>query len=166
MKIKLDELCVWRAAEEDIPSLMRVHRDAVSALGGRFYPPEVVERWASAYSYNQYREGMRKGEVYWIASKDFASREVIAFSTHAERDGQHHLDDLYVCAEAGKQGLGKKLLGLVGHFAQSHGATSLHLLSSLPAETFYRAAGFVEIARKEHSILGNVPVMRKDLLKP
>lgn len=163
MTIVLRDLCVWKAAVEDIPSIQAVHADSVLGLGAGYYKPEILEEWGKGFPGKTYRDSMNSGDTYFIASEHFASRNVIGFSSHAERDGRHYLDDLYVCKAAARQGLGTKLLGYVEHFARAQGATSLYLQASRPGEAFYRMLGFVELSRKEHLVIGDTPFMRKYL---
>lgn len=167
MKIDLDELCVWKAQKPDIPALKEAHAASVHGLGRGYYPQETLDTWGRGHSTEIYRQGIGTGEdTYFVATAHFGSREIIGYSSHAIRNGKHHLDDLYVRKEVARQGLGTKLLGFVEDAARQQGASSLYLLASKAGEAFYRATGFIEIARREHSKLGNVAVMQKDLFEP
>jgi len=59
---------------------------------------------------------------------------------------------VYVLPSAGRQGIGKQLLKHLEKFARESGLKDLWLDSSLNAETFYAANGFVLDAHGEHTL--------------
>jgi len=77
------------------------------------------------------------------------------------------VDALFVAPEAGRAGLGVRLLRHVENVARELGFTKLTLNASLNSVAFYKAEGYCESSRGMHTTTGGLQIecvyMEKDL---
>jgi GNAT superfamily N-acetyltransferase len=143
---------VRAAVPDDADAIAAAHVDSIESFGPRFYAADVVQAWHAGIQPAMYRNAMAAGEVFFVAvASQEGSREVLGFSSHHVADGQHGVG-VYVRGMAARRGIGSALLRLAESSALAAGARTLQLDSSLVAVDFYKANGFVETGRGEHSL--------------
>jgi len=156
-----------RATPADAPAMAVAHLDSIHSIGPAFYSPELVAAWAAAVSPEMYVNAMAGGEVFFIAvAARHGEPEVLGFASHVPKRGNDGAS-AYVRGSAARQGVGSALWRLAEAHARERGATAITIEASLAGVAFYRAHGFVEIARCDAPLRNGaaIPcvVMRKDL---
>jgi GNAT superfamily N-acetyltransferase len=140
------------AGPDDAEAIAAAHVDSIESFGPRFYGADVVQAWHAGIQPAMYRNAMAAGEVFFVAAaSQEGSREVLGFSSHHVADGQHGVG-VYVRGMAARRGIGSALLRLAESSALAAGARTVKLDSSLLAVDFYKANGFVETGRGDHSL--------------
>jgi putative acetyltransferase len=148
-----------RANPSDADNIAVAHRDSIRSLGTAFYPSHVVDDWADGLNGDRYIRAMDSGEVFFIAVEDPGGREtVLGFASDYRREGSQHGTSVYVRGDAARRGIGTALLRLAEAEAVAKGATSIYIEASLAGVEFYRANGFVEIARGEIRLTSGRPI--------
>lgn len=157
------------AVLEDAEAIVRVHHAAVHASAANTYRPEVLEAWSGVPSearFARMRQAIASADESILVAED--ARRVIGFGSVVL--SLEELRSLYVHPEAWRRGAGAALLAELERLAMGRGLTRLQLKSSLNAEPFYRAAGFVAIGPGTHRIGDGLTMecvrMHKDLLPP
>jgi amino acid transporter/GNAT superfamily N-acetyltransferase len=135
----------------DAHALAEAHRDSIQSLGPRYYPPDVVEDWASAVSVEIYPEAMAGGEAFFVAAPAGNPERLLGFSSHGTDGGEHHVG-VYVIGAAVRRGVGSALLERAEASARAAGADRLRIDASLAAVDFYKANGFEETGAGEHRL--------------
>jgi GNAT superfamily N-acetyltransferase len=140
------------AAADDAEAIAAAHVDSIESIGPRFYSADVVRDWCAAIEPRIYVNAMAAGEAFFVAVATHEEhREVLGFSSHHVSDGQHGVG-VYVRGIAARRGIGSALLRAAESSAVAAGAAHLQLDSSLAAVEFYKANGFVETGRGEHTL--------------
>lgn len=129
------------ATPADAAAIADAHLDSIHAVGPRFYPPAVVEAWASVVTPALYLSAMAGGEVFFVAEESNDRSRLLGFSSHLEQRGVHGIS-VYVRGAVVRRGLGTTLLRLAEDHAVAHGADALEIQASLPGLAFYTAQGF------------------------
>jgi putative acetyltransferase len=155
-----------RAHPSDAEYIAAAHLDSIRTLGPLFYPPQVVNDWASGLTADVYVKAMAGGEAFFIAVAEDA-QTVLGFASDYCREGTEHGTSVYVRGDMARRGIGSALLKRAEGEAISRGATSIHVEASLVGVEFYKAHGFVEISRGETQLRSGQPIacvfMRKVL---
>jgi putative acetyltransferase len=140
------------ASADDAAAIAAAHIDSIESIGPHFYGAEVVRAWHAAIEPSIYLNAIAAGEKFFIAGVSQDGRdEVLGFSSHHADDGRHGVG-VYVRGIAARRGIGSALLRAAESSAVAAGAANLRLDSSLAAVEFYKANGFVETGRGEHSL--------------
>jgi N-acetylglutamate synthase-like GNAT family acetyltransferase len=84
----------------------------------------------------KYEEAIRSNE-FFVAEED---ELVVGFGELNQTNGE--IQGLYVSPDAGRRGIGLKLLRTLEERARASGLKSLHLTATLNAVSFYERAGF------------------------
>ncbi len=160
-------LVTRRATPSDAGDIAAAHVDSIRSIGPRYYPPDVVDAWASGLSAALYERAMRDGETFFVAIGPLDAGDVVlGFSTHRSDGGQHRTA-VYVRGAASRCGIGSMLFRLAEADAVAACASSIYVDASLAAVEFYTANGFEEIDRGEHRLRNGQAIacvfMRKDL---
>jgi len=138
------EVQIRRATVADADAIGEAHLDSIRAIGPAYYPPEVVQAWASGLTPATYVSAMESGEAFFIAAGRIDGKPaVLGFSTHRVDDVQDGTS-VYVRGGAARRGIGTALLRLAEEHALAHGATSIQIQASLAGVEFYKANGFEE----------------------
>jgi len=137
-------------APADAESVVRVHWEAVHETAGADYPPDILNEWSIPVTPERVQAfratRATSKEITLVAEKN---GHVVGFG--AFLPATNELTAIYVLPEAGSQGVGKQLLQELERLARERGLTELHLDSSLTAEPFYRANGYVRESTEEHT---------------
>ncbi len=164
------EVQTRRAHPDDAEAIALAHLDSIRSIGPAFYPPDVVDAWASGLTPDIYVKAMEGGEAFFIATGPLDGRSVVlGFSTHRVDDAQDGIS-VYVRGGAARHGIGTALLRLAEAHARESGATSIHIQASVAGVEFYKANGFEEIGHAKALLLSgrSMPCvfMRKPLTAP
>lgn len=150
---------------EEARAFLEVHHAAVRGLATKDYPPAVVEAWAPL----PVRDGAVRrflanpdGEVRLVAEMDGA---IVGAGALVMAKSERRA--CYVAPPAARRGVGTALVRAIEQHASEHGLTYLELESSVTAEPFYAALGYLVRERSEHA-LSNAQrmacvVMRKEV---
>jgi ribosomal protein S18 acetylase RimI-like enzyme len=157
-----------QAGVDDVDDMADAHRESIRSIGPAFYPADVVAHWQAGVTSDLYRRAMENGEVFFIAIAEVDGRQqVLGFASDYVVAESKHGVSAYVRGCATRRGVGSRLLQLAVTHAQQRGATILEIESSLAAVEFYKANGFVELARGEITLTTGHPIecvfMRQDL---
>jgi putative acetyltransferase len=140
------------ATAEDAEAIAAAHIDSIQTIGPQFYGAQVVRAWHAAIEPSIYLNAIAAGETFYVAAvSQERRREVLGFSSHYVSAGQHSVG-VYVRGIAARRGIGSALLRAAEASAAAGGAAALSLDSSLAAVAFYKANGFVETGRGEHTL--------------
>ena len=148
-----------RASPSDAKDIASAHLDSIRSLGAGFYPPEVVDDWAEGLTADLYINAMERGEVFFIAVEAIdGANAVLGFASDYEREGLQHGTSVYVRGAAARRGIGSALFKMAEAEAISKGATSFQVEASFAGVDFYKANGFIEIARGETHLQSGQPI--------
>lgn len=148
-----DDVQTRPAHPGDAEAIALAHLDSIRSIGPAFYPPDVVDAWASGLTADLYVNAMDAGEVFFIAIGQIDGEPgVLGFSSHRVDDEQDGLS-VYVRGRAARRGIGSALLRRAEAHARAHGATSIQIQASLAGVEFYKANGFEEIGRGEARLM-------------
>lgn len=137
------------AATEDSEAITRIHYDAVHVTAAKDYDQAILDQWSTVVT---------KERIENYKSRPDADKEVTLV---AEINGQiagvgsiipetKELSAIYVSPANARQGVGTALLKELEKIAYSMSIEELWLDSSLTAEEFYLAHGFVRDSKGEH----------------
>jgi putative acetyltransferase len=167
--VKALQFATRQADLRDLDAIAEAHLDSIRSIGPRCYPPEVVDAWSDGVTGDLYARAMARGEVFFIAVGEMDGKAaVLGFSSDYRIEGSTHGMSVYVRGAAARRGIGTALIRLAENHAVAAGGTSIQVDASLTGEAFYRAHGFVEIARGETRLMSGRPIacvfMRKTLI--
>lgn len=133
---------------EDAEMFLNVHHAAVRETAIADYPAPVIDAWAPKIeaAHIQSVRADRTG-IKIIAE---SSREIVGIGEIAPGVGE--LRACYVAPRHGRMGVGRAIVTELEKIARSHGMPSLWLDSSLTAEAFYKAFGYVPLKRGQHTL--------------
>lgn len=134
-------ITIRRARQEDREAIWRVHGSAIRGTCAGHYSREVVETWAGRLRPEKYAEAIDRYD-FFVAEEGGV---VVGFGELGREAGE--VQGLYVSADAGGRGVGRKLLSTLEELARAHGLESLRLTATLNAVAFYERAGFELLAR-------------------
>lgn len=148
-----------RASPSDAEDIASAHLDSIRSLGTGFYPPQVVNDWAEGVTADLYINAMDGGEVFFIALEEIGGATIVlGFASDYVREGTQHGTSVYVRGTAARRGIGSALFKLAEAEAISKGATSFRVEASFAGLEFYKANGFIEIARGEIHLTTGQPI--------
>jgi putative acetyltransferase len=133
-------------------SFLEIQRAAVRGLAAEDYPRSVIEEWAPVPVTDTAVAFFRLNhdeEIRLVAELEGQLAGIGALVL-----GGSELRACYVTPAAARKGVGSALVAEIERIARQHELTHLELHSSLTAEPFYRALGYVVEDRIEH-VLGS-----------
>jgi putative acetyltransferase len=137
------------AVPADAEGVSRVLFEAVRRTAAPFYPPDIIESWATPPDetrHAQVRSAIAgQDELCLVAERD---GEVVGFGSIIPASGE--LRAVYVHPDAGRSGVGSALLRDLEQLATARGLPELHMDASLNAEAFYAHHGYQVIERGIH----------------
>lgn len=158
-----------RALESDAEAVSRVHFAAVRGTGSAFYPSDVLQHWSpepSAARTEEFRRAILSGDELFVVVERAGS--VVGFGSIVVTSSE--LRAVYVHPEAGRVGVGSKLLAELEALAVERGLGHLELSASLNAEKFYAKHGYEALGRHVHRLAPGVRLacwkMKKSLAPP
>lgn len=136
--------------DEEARAFLEVHRAAVRGIAAKDYPQAVIEDWAPLpVTENRVARFLENpdDEIRIVAEGE---GEIVGVGALVLENAE--LRACYVAPTAGRMGVGTALVREIEEIARRHGLGGLWLDSSLTAEPFYRALGYVAQGRGEHSL--------------
>jgi putative acetyltransferase len=158
---------IRRALPVDAGQIGEAHVDSIHSLGAKAYGPDVVSVWGAPKDIERYRQSMESAEVFFVAvAVGQADDRVLGFSSYRMEEGKHRTA-VYVRGEAARMGVGTALFQAAEATAREHGASEIHVDSSVGAVGFYKSLGFEELGAGQHclssGLLMDCVFMRKTL---
>ena len=145
-------------------TFLDIHARSVRGLAAQHYSPETIDGWAARITDESVRALMRNpdGEIRLLAELDGQPVGLGALVV-----SKSELCACYVVPETIRKGVGSALVREIERIARNHGLTKLDLESSINAELFYAALGYVVVERHEHVLRSGLRMaavrMRKEL---
>ena len=158
---------IRQAGPSDVNAIAAAHLDSIRSIGPQSYDAETVDDWGARVQGKLYTNAMAAGERFYIAVGRIGGRsEVLGFSSHRIDDNEHGTA-VYVRGKAARLGIGSALFAVAEASARAAGARSIDIDASLAALEFYKANGFEEVGRGEHTLSSGRAMacvfMRKEL---
>jgi putative acetyltransferase len=143
------KILIRRATDKDSEAITRIHYDAVHVTAAKDYDQPILDQWSTVVT---------KERIENYRNRPDANKEITLV---AEINGQivgvgsfvpetKELNAVYVSPAIVRQGVGSALLKELEKTASPMGIEMLWLDSSLTAEKFYLAHGFIISSRGEH----------------
>jgi putative acetyltransferase len=133
---------------DDALAFLKVHHAAVRGLAVKDYAAHVIDDWAPIpirkADVQRFLENL-DSEIRLVAERDGAIVGVGALVL-----GSCELRACYVDPAAIRQGVGSAIVSRIECIARDHGLAHLNLDSSVTAEPFYSALGYIVRERDEH----------------
>jgi len=127
---------IRRARREDGAASYAAHAAAIRVTCRNHYADADIEAWAGRLGPESYGEDVERRDIL-VAEE---SGRVLGFGVFDAEESQ--VRAVYVHPEAGRHGVGGRLLATLETIARLRGVTDLRLDSSLNAVAFYAAAGW------------------------
>lgn len=140
------------ALPTDASAILDVHRAAIRGSSAETaYSCEIIDSWAPLQTPAERIERLTRSieqsdEVVLVAEETHG--RLIAFGSIVPRNSE--LRALYVSTGYVRQGIGKAIVEQLEHRARELHLTELRLDSSINAQAFYEATGFISLERGEH----------------
>lgn len=141
------EVTIRPARVRDAPAILDLHVASIRELGSSHYSQRQIDSWADK------PEGT---EPYETSIRD-DTRHVVVAERDDDLAGWGRLDvvdgevsAVYVHPDHAREGVGTAILEHLLALAREEGLDRVHLWSSLPAVTFYEAAGFEDLGEDLH----------------
>lgn len=128
---------IRRASAADAAEICRVHQSSARQLASTAYSPEEIEAWVGPLTAESYARVIGERDV--VIAED--ERGVIGFGQLDCEKGE--IDAVYVSPAAAGEGVGSALLSALEAIGAEHGLSSVHLLATLNATSFYEHEGYV-----------------------
>jgi putative acetyltransferase len=150
---------------DDARRFLEIHRESVRGLAAKDYPSAVIDAWAPLPVSDDAIARLlsnRDQEIRWIAEVD---GEPVGIGALVLSEAE--LRACYVVPRAVRSGVGTAIVAEIERTAREHGLTFLRVTSSLTAEPFYSALGYIVEERGEFLLRPGIPMaavtMRKEL---
>ncbi len=130
-------LIIRKARQGDCQSIAPLHTAAVKAIRTDLYSPGEIQAWAVPKDAKSYEQSILSKE-FFIAED---GRVVVGFGILNPETAE--VEAIYVSPNAGRRGIGLKLLTKLEERARLLKLAVLRLNASLNAVPFYERAGFV-----------------------
>lgn len=158
-------LLVRALKPEETRTFLQVHHNAVRGTAAADYPMEVIEAWAPMPITAAMVETVLASADQEIRLAALSDGQIVGIGVVLPE--ARELRACYVSPAAGRNGVGRQLVGEMERLAYEQGAPFLALDASFGAEPFYARLGYRTLGRGEHTLhsgarMGCV-MMRKDL---
>jgi putative acetyltransferase len=127
---------IRRARREDGAAIYEAHAAAIRVTCRSHYADADIEAWAGRLGPESYGEDIERRDI--LVAEEVG--RVLGFGVLDAEESQ--VRAVYVHPQAGRCGVGARLLAVLETIARLRGVTELHLDSSLNAVAFYAAAGW------------------------
>ncbi len=138
-----------------------VRADAIRRTCSGHYPDALLERWSSSPMPETFPANIEK-EHFVVAAIE---SRIAGFA--ALKRASAEIDAVFVSPDAGRRGVGRRLLAHLENIAQELGLQTLRLNSSLNAVPIYRAAGYETVSQGVYTTSAGMEIacvhMRKTL---
>jgi putative acetyltransferase len=136
---------------DDALPILETHRSAVRRNAAGAYSVAIIDEWAPAIIVPERVEAfahwIERGEELIVVATNPVGK-VIGFGSIVPDKSE--LRAVYVDPQYGRQGVGRALVGRLEELAREAGLIELRMDASINAVPFYKANGFVALARGEH----------------
>lgn len=150
-----------RATAADAPAMWALRAEAIRMGCRDHYPDDLLQRWSSGPIPVTFPS--RIENEYFIVG--ILGSRVAGFA--ALKTATAEIDAVFVSPDAGRHGLGRRLLACLEDAARARNLEALQLSSSLNAVPFYEAMGYGAISRGTYTTSQGLEIacvrMRKDL---
>ena len=151
-----DAIEIRPATANDAETICRVAIRALRETNARDYPAVVIARLVAGFSPQRI--------TTFIASRPF----YVAIA-HDTIVGTANLDGvaaraLFVDPDHQGKGIGSRLMAVIEDLARARSVATLHVQSSITAESFYRKLGYVAVGEKFHD--GERTIMMEKSVTP
>jgi len=150
-----------RATAADAGAIWQVRIRAIRSGCKNHYAPDIIDAWVSNPMPTSFQSYIG-AEPFYVAE---LQSQIVGFA--GLKRVKSEVDALFVAPEAGRAGLGVRLLRHVENVARELGFTKLTLNASLNSVAFYKAEGYCESSRGMHTTTGGLQIecvyMEKDL---
>ena len=150
---------------EEARRFLEIHHESVRGLAAKDYPASVIDGWAPLPITDEVIDRFlrnRDDEIRLMAEIDGQPVGIGALVL-----SNSELRACYVVPSAARRGVGAAVVAEIERIAREHRLFSLRVESSLTAEPFYTALGYVVEERGQHVLGSGVPMaaikMRKQL---
>ena len=137
--------------EADAQGILEVHYAAVHGAPTNYYDEDRLDEWSPKVDQERIDKFLRRNavsdEITRVAVDDLL---VVGFGTVVPV--LNELRACYVLPRYNRQGIGQKILAILEDEARAFGCGWLNLNSSLNAEDFYRANGYVADGLGRHHL--------------
>lgn len=149
---KHKKILIRKAGEKDAAGIVQIHYDAVHITAAKDYAKVVLDDWSNLTNdrikrQGQYISSNPKNTIMLVAEIE---GDIVGFGEIAP--ATRELCAVYVSPAKGRIGVGSALLEELETIAGKQGIYEVWLDSSLTAEPFYLAHGYVSDGRSEHSL--------------
>jgi putative acetyltransferase len=161
-------LAIREMRPDDTRAFLEVHHAAVREVAARDYSVEIIDAWAPLPITDGHVAGVlaNPDDEYRLVA-EIKGRVVGIGALVAEN---HEVRACYVAPDAGRRGVGSALLREIEREALQRGLKFLEADSSLTAEPFYAAQGYLVLERGDHVLHNGKRMacvkMRKHLVSP
>jgi putative acetyltransferase len=133
---------------DDARAFLEVHHAAVREVAAKDYPVEIIDAWAPLpiTDCDVGRVLTNPDDEYRLVAE--IEGRVVGIGALGAKN--HEVRACYVAPEAGRRGVGSALLREIEREARQRGLKFLEADSSLTAEPFYAAQGYLALERGEH----------------
>lgn len=141
---------------EEARRFLEIHHESVRGIAAKDYPAAVIDCWAALPITQEIVDRFlinRDDEIRLMAEMNGQTVGVGALVLK-----NSELRACYILPSAARRGVGTALVMQIEQIAREHGASHLQLQSSLTAEPFYTALGYVVEERGEHVLGAGVPM--------
>ena len=132
---------VRTATTADAEAIINVHFAAVHETAAASYPGNVLDTWSrppDEARYQRIRDAVVNGEELFLVAEDDSG--VVGFGSIMPSLEELHA--VYVHPEAGRRGVGRRILAELERLAIDRRLSQLQMAASVNAEAFYRRAGY------------------------
>lgn len=153
------------AGSDDAPALVALHFASVRSIAREHYPRSVLSAWAPEPDAG--RESWMRGLIdsgRFLALVAERDGEVVGFALCEAGEG--FLQALYVDPRRAGGGVGRVLLAACERAMREQGRSSAHVLASLNALAFYRAAGYRELGAASQPLADGSLLACMEMTKP
>jgi putative acetyltransferase len=146
------KVLIRKAIEKDAAAIVQVHYDAVHVTAAKDYDEAILEGWSCLTD-----DRVKQLEAYIGNNPDNTNMLVAEIKGDIVGFGEivpsnKELRAVYVSPAAGRTGIGRALLQELESVARKQGVPELWLDSSLTAEPFYLAHGYLSDGQGEHQL--------------
>ena len=146
---------IRKATLKDAEEMCKVVRAAIKEVNSTDYTPRQVKAWLSHNSAKSYKESMKKGRKWFVATE----RGKIIGVTRADSE-KETIKALYVNPSMHGKGIGKKLYLKMEKFLRAQGVKKLVVESTITAQNFYEKMGMRKTGKRNVKMSGvSIPVV-------
>jgi putative acetyltransferase len=159
---------IRKMISDDARAFLEVHHAAVRGVAAKDYSAEIIDAWAPLPINERQAAGIltNPDDEYRLVAE--TEGRVVGIAALVAKN--HEVRACYVAPEAGRRGVGSALLREIEREALQRGLKFLETDSSLTAEPFYAAQGYLVLERGEHVLYNGERMacvkMRKHLVSP